>query len=63
MENLTFLVEEDIDGGYIARALNQSIFTQADTLKQLNLNIAEATECHFDNDVLPGFDLKFIYSK
>lgn len=59
MENITFIVQEDIDGGYNARAVNAAIFTQADTLEQLNLNIAEAIECHFDDDIIPGFDLKF----
>ncbi|MBS1533223.1 MAG: 2-oxoisovalerate dehydrogenase E1 subunit beta [Bacteroidetes bacterium] len=54
MENLTFNVQGDIDGGYNARAITESIFTQADTLEQLNLNIAEAIECHFDDDILPG---------
>lgn len=61
MENLTFIVEEDIGGGYNAKAANEPIFTQADTLEQLNLNIAEAIECHFDDDIVPGFDLKVTY--
>jgi predicted RNase H-like HicB family nuclease len=63
MEDLTFIVQEDIDGGYNAKAANEPIFTQADTLDQLNLNIAEAIEWHFDDDILPGFNLKFDYPK
>lgn len=63
MDNLIFIIEKDINGGYNAHADNESIFTQADTLQQLNLNIREAIECHFDDDILPGFDLKFISSK
>jgi hypothetical protein len=63
MENLTFIVEEDIEGGYNARAVGEPIFTQAGTLEQLELNIAEAIECHFNDDNLPCFDLKFICPK
>jgi len=60
MENLTFVVKNDIQGGYNARAENESIFTQADTLEELNFNIPEAIECHFDDVTLPGFTLRFI---
>ena len=60
MEKLSFIIEQADEGGYNARADTQSIFTQADTLEELNLNIAEAIECHFGDVVLPGFTLKFI---
>lgn len=60
---MIFIVEKDINGGYNAKAVNESIFTQADTLGQLNLNIAEAIECHFDDGRLPAFDLQFISDK
>ena len=60
MENLIFIIEKDTDGGYNARAANEAIFTQADTLIQLNLNIKEAIECHFDKIPLPGFTLNFV---
>ena len=32
MSEIVFLVEEDIDGGYIAQALGESIFTNAKTI-------------------------------
>lgn len=35
MTEIVFLVEDDPDSGYIARALSESIFTQADELKSL----------------------------
>jgi predicted RNase H-like HicB family nuclease len=60
MKNLTFIVEEDIDGGFNAKAINESIFTQADTLEQLNLNIAEAIKCHFDTAPLPTSTIEFV---
>lgn len=43
-----FLVEEDSEGGYNAKALGQSIFTQGDTFEILKANIRDAVECHFD---------------
>jgi predicted RNase H-like HicB family nuclease len=60
MDKLTFIVEQAEKGGYNARAETESIFTQADTLQQLYLNIADAIECHFDDVILPGFTLKFV---
>ena len=51
-----FLVEEDPEGGYNARALGQSIFVQGDTFDELKNNIKDALECHFDisDSFLPG---------
>jgi hypothetical protein len=46
---LIFLVEEAPEGGYTARALGQSIFTEADDLEELRRNVPEAVECHFDD--------------
>jgi predicted RNase H-like HicB family nuclease len=45
---LIFEVHEADEGGYWARALGESIFTQADTWEELRANVREATECHFD---------------
>ena len=45
---LIFLVEEDPEGGYSARAFGQSIFVQGDTFDNLKNNIKDALECHFD---------------
>lgn len=50
---LIFLVEEAPEGGYTARALGQSIFTEADTLQQLHKNVREAVLCHFDEGQQP----------
>ncbi len=47
---LIFLIEEAFEGGYTARALGESIFTEGDTLEELKTNIREATICHFDED-------------
>jgi predicted RNase H-like HicB family nuclease len=60
MSKLCFIVNKAKEGGYNARAENESIFTQANTLEELNLNIADAIACHFGGDMLPGFTLKFV---
>ena len=48
MTEIVFQVEEDPDGGYTARAVGASIFTEADTIEQLRDNIRDAVNCHFD---------------
>jgi len=35
MTEIIFLVEDDPEGGYVARALGESIFTQADSIQEL----------------------------
>jgi predicted RNase H-like HicB family nuclease len=54
MTEIVFIVEESQDGGYFAKALGESIITQADTLSELREMIKDAVKCHFDNpDDLP----------
>jgi hypothetical protein len=53
MNEVFFLVEEAIEGGYTARAIGESIFTEADTLDELKSNIREAVQCHFDEADIP----------
>ncbi|MEO3404065.1 2-oxoisovalerate dehydrogenase [Mucilaginibacter sp. CAU 1740] len=53
MNEIFFLVEDAIEGGYNARAMGESIFTQGDTLDELKTNIRDAVHCHFDEDKLP----------
>jgi hypothetical protein len=45
---IIFSVQESPEGGYEARALGCSIFTQADTINELKRNMMEAVQCHFD---------------
>jgi hypothetical protein len=42
-----FLVEEAPEGGFTARALGQSIFTEADGTPDLHDRIRDAVRCHF----------------
>jgi hypothetical protein len=50
---IIFSVEESPEGGYDARALGYSIFTQADTMDELKRNVREAVQCHFDEGKVP----------
>ncbi len=47
MSEIVFLIEDDVDGGYIARALKESIFTQADDIDSLKEMLRDAVRCHF----------------
>ncbi len=47
MSELVFLVEEAPEGGYTARALGESIFTEADDWDTLRRNIIDAVGCHY----------------
>ncbi|MFZ0821543.1 MAG: hypothetical protein WAM91_15865 [Candidatus Acidiferrales bacterium] len=50
---IIFSVEESPEGGYEARALGHSIFTQADTLEGLKVMIRDAVTCHFPDGDKP----------
>ena len=49
MNEVIFLVEPDPEGGYTARALGHSIFTEADTWDELVLAVQDAVRCHFED--------------
>ena len=53
MTEIIFVVEEALEGGLIAKALGESIFTEAETMEELRKNVKEAVECHFDSDAMP----------
>jgi hypothetical protein len=44
---IVFLLEEDPEGGYNARALGEAIFTQAETLEEMRDQVRDAVRCHF----------------
>ena len=50
MTEILFLIEDDPEGGFMARALRESIFTQADDLDTLRENIMDAVKCHFPDE-------------
>ena len=49
MTEIVFQVEEDPDGGLTARAVGESIFTEAETREELREQIRDAVECHFED--------------
>lgn len=53
MPDIHFIVEESPEGGYTARALEDSIFTEADDLDGLRNQIRDAVHCHFDEGKTP----------
>ena len=53
MNEIIFIVEEDIEDGFNARALGESIFTQGENIEELRANIRDAVECHFDSGSKP----------
>jgi hypothetical protein len=46
---IIFVIEESPEGGYEAKALGHSIFTEGDTFDEIKQNIVEAVNCHFDS--------------
>lgn len=52
---IVFVAEEAPEGGYTARALGASIFTEADTLESLQESVRDAVRCHFDEAERPRF--------
>ena len=53
MNELIFIVEEAPEGGFTARALGLSIFTEADTLGELPGKVRDAVRCHFEEGAAP----------
>ncbi len=53
MSELIFMVEDAAEGGYTARALGESIVTEADDMNSLRDAIRDAVRCHFEPDHLP----------
>lgn len=53
MNEIIFLVEEAPEGGFTARALDASIFTQAENAEELHMRVRDAVRCHFDDDKIP----------
>jgi hypothetical protein len=50
---IVFIVEDAPEGGYTARALGYSIYTEADTWDDLKLAVQDALSCHFDEGAKP----------
>jgi hypothetical protein len=53
MHEIQFIVEETTEGGLLARAISESIFTEADDINGLREKITDAVQCHFDEGKAP----------
>jgi hypothetical protein len=49
MDEIIFVVEESPNGGYTAKAVSTSTFSENDTTLEPQENIKGAFECHFGN--------------
>ena len=47
---IIFTVTESLDGGYEAKAIGYSIFTQCDSYDELSSTLREAVKCYFDDE-------------
>ncbi len=50
---IIFYIEESEEGGYVARALGHSIFTDGESEDDLKANIKDAVLCHFEESAMP----------
>lgn len=53
MQEVIFIVEDAPEGGFIARALGVSIYTEADSLAELPEKVRDAVRCHFEEGKTP----------
>jgi len=53
MQEIIFMIQDSLDGGFEAKAVGYSIFTEAETMDELKENIIEAVDCHFEEGTKP----------
>ncbi len=53
MSELVFEVTQEEEGGYSAKAVGESIFTQGDTWEELREMARDAVKCHFSESTGP----------
>jgi hypothetical protein len=53
MNEIMFIVEEAPEGGWTARALGESIFTEADDIENLHRQVRDAVHCHYEEGKAP----------
>ena len=56
INEIIFTVTESLDGGYEAKAIGHSIYTQCDEYSELPVVLRDAVKCHFNEDELPSLD-------
>jgi hypothetical protein len=53
VSEIIFVVEHAPEGGFTARALGESIVTQAESVAELHDRVRDAVHCHFDPGAAP----------
>ena len=53
-KEIIFLVEDSPEGGFEARALGHSVFTEAETFEELKTMVQDAVRCHFEEADRPS---------
>jgi hypothetical protein len=53
VSEIIFVIEEAPEGGYTAKAVGESIYTQAEDLGVLQERVRDAVRCHFDEGKAP----------
>lgn len=53
MNEILFLVEEASEGGFTARSLSDSIYTEAADVQALQAKVKDAVACHFEGKKSP----------
>jgi hypothetical protein len=51
---IIFVVEEAAEGGYLAKALGESIFTEGETMNDVKQNVKEAVLTDFEGETMPS---------
>ena len=54
MREILFEVTEEAEGGYVASARGESIFTQAETWEELRANVRDAVEAFYFDTAPPA---------
>ena len=52
-KEIIFVVEESTEGGYEAKALGHSIYTEAEDLEELKGAVKDTVGCHFEKEEMP----------
>lgn len=60
MEEIIFTVKESDEGGFEAKSIDFSIYTDGETMEDIKENIKESIHCHFDDNVKRIIRLHFV---
>lgn len=61
---IVFIAEQSPEGGFIARAVDVAIFTEAATVDALKASVREAVACHYESSSRPGvIRLRIVYEE